>query len=659
VSRQTYPIVFGAGLDRATGTASVSPSSMEVAENVVLENGRVYPRKGMGEVRSNLGGCAYVAGMHPDRNTLRSVFVAGFGTPGEASHKLEVWVGTGSGRNAEKLGDWADPCESVEKARVIACQSGPYVFLAHDEPSIDRRAPTVVVNVEAGTITELSAAWAGGDNKIRFRGVTAWLDYVSGWGFGTNVEDKSHMVRISSVTDGPLVYEEDSWQTFGQAGEAILFCAPARVGLGGALLVRKEVDTYLLTGYSFDTFIPTQVGSLFGLAASRLSVSDGDTEWSWSLEGPREGQAGSTTDISWPLGLHPWPTAEDIAASGRIDNGFAVYQPNEGVVHFCFHDWLYSYTLATKQWAHSRLAAPVHCGAILYGRSGYEGPSRGYPDYGTATLVDSDSYEVAWADLSPEGDETVEVWYRRGGGAWALGATASISLAPEATLNGLYTGTYEVAIRYKRDGQYSAAGDVSGQATYDYTGWPVQVLRNTANTTVGATLIHTSSGNTGTYNDDAPGTGETTVYWFVRNIFPDTSTGTASAGYPRWIGPNAPAGLAQFLTNVIASDADYYKYSVDWDAPPSGTVTKVEDDYLCPATYANQSTTAADAVSVTDKAVTKASGMSEDGSEDIVSATVRVRHERTQFAVMDYSEWATVLVDIRIHSDETAYQSCP
>lgn len=704
MARQTFPIVFGGGIDRATGTASTSPQAMEVAENVVLLRGRLVPRKG-NEVRSTLGGAAYVAGIHPDRNTLRSVFVAGFGTPGESSHRLEIWAGTGSGRDAEKIGDWADPCASMEKARVIACQSGPYVILAHDEPSIERRAPTIAVNMEQNTITEITAAWAGGDNKIRFRGVVAWLDYMVGWAFGTNVVDQPHMVRVSDIV-APLTFQEDAWVTFGQAGDPVLACLPSQVGRGGALLARKEVDTFLLTGSDFDTFGTTQVEALHGLAASRLVVTDGATDWFWSAEGPRESRGGVSVDISWPLGLHDWPTAEDIAASGRVDNGFAVYEPHAGVIHFCFHDWLYSYTLDGQRWSHTRLATTVHCGAILYGRTGYEGASRGYPDFASAVSADADSFTITWTDESPEGDETVEVWIRRTGGSWGTepAATAPISLAPTATVNGVYAGDYEVAIRYKRDGLYASAGDVSGHPTYDYTGspetwpavsrgtftvsgvaptitaqvwsrqsasveriavtyagglWPVQLLRNTVNNAGTATLIHTSSAASGTYNDDAPGTGETTVYYFVKNVYPDASTGPVSAAYPRWIGPDAPAGMVQFFTNVIALDADYYKYSVEWDAPPTGTVTKVEDDYLCVATFANQSTTAANATDVTDKTVTKASAQVEDGSEDIVSVTMRARHEITQFAVLDYSEWATLLVDIRIHDDETAYQSCP
>ncbi len=703
MSRPTFPIVFGGGIDRASGTDATSPASMEVAENVVLMRGRVAPRKGMGEVRSNLGGCDYVAGMHPDRNTLRSVFVAGFGTPGTSGHKLEIWSATGSGRSAAKLGDWINPCESVEQARVVACQSGPYVILAHDEPSIERRAPTVAVNLEAGTITQLTAAWAAGDLKMRFRGVCAWLDYLVGWGFGTNLVDKPHMARISDIAE-PLTFQDFAQVTAGQSGDALLACLPSRVGLGGVLLMRKQTETFVLTGDNFDNFGgPSQIGILHGLAAPRLTVSDGETEWFWSLEGPREGSGGASVDISWPLGLHPWPTPEDIAAAGRIDNGFAVYQPNESIVHFCFHDWLYSYTLETKQWSHNRLASPVHCGAILYARSGYEGPSRGYPDFDAATPA-STSVTVTWDDVSPEGDETVEVWVRRVGGAWgsSASATASISLAPTATVNDLFTGNHEVSIRYRRDGLYSGVGDVSSQPTYDYTGapnlwpavsrgvftiatalptltslvwnrvdagteriaityaggvYPVQILRNTVDNAGTATLIHTSATPAGTYNDDAPGAGETTVYYYVRHLFPDASTGTVSAAYPRWIGPDAPA-LVHTLTNVLDLDADFYSYRLTWPAPPTGTVTKIEDAYICIGVWEDKGTTAADATGSTET-VQKDSALSEDGSEPAFPVNTRARHEITQFSVLDYSDWGLLTVDVRIAIDETAYQSCP
>jgi len=705
MSRAALPIVFGGGVDRQSGSSAVTPATLEVADNVVLLRGRVAPRKGMGELRSNLGGCTYVAGMHPDRSTLRSVFVAAFGTPGQSDHRLEVWAGTGSGRDAALLATWVDPCESVEKARVIATQSGPYVILAHDEPSVDRRAPTVVVDLDAGTVVPLSAAWAGETgNYLRFRGVCAWLDYLVGWGFGTNLVDDPHMIRISDIAD-PLTFQEDAWLKAGQAGDAVLACLPSQVGLGGALLARKQTETFVVTGDNFDNFGgPSQVEALHGLAAPRLVVTDGATDWFWSLEGPRESRGGVSQNIAWPLGLYPWPTPFDIAAAGLLDDGFAVYQPRERVVHFVFGANAYSYTLEYQQWSYARLATPVHCGAILYARTGYEGASRGYPDFVSATAEDTDSYTIAWDDVSPEGDETVEVWLRRDGDAWGASptATASISLAPEVTVDGLYAGDYELAIRYKRDGLYSAAGTVTGQPTYDYTGapdtWPavsqgaftvatpapsitslvwsrqsmsvervavtyagafvVQILRNTTNDAGTATLIHTASGSSGTYNDDAPGTGETTVYYFVRHRYPDLTTGPASSGYARWIGPNAPTGLEQIIASPTYP-ADYYIYTLQWDAPNSGATTTVEDQYLCASVYATRGTTAADAVTVS-HTVQKDSAMSEDGSEIMAEFDVRARHNQTAFTVTDNGEWAVLpSVAVRIAVDETAFNSCP
>jgi len=438
---------------------------MQELTNVLLRPGRVVPRPGM-ELRSTVAGAAYVACVQAVRITEQGLLVVGEGVVGEASHKVRVYYTDGFGATpVAVVDDWMDPALSTEKVVALAAESGELVYVAHDEATLSRRAPTIAFDPATvpPSISELSAAWAGGDLKLRFRGVAAWNDGLVGWGFGLNTDDEPAYVRISDPGE-PSVFTDTSWQFAGVRGDPVVAC----VGVSAGLLMYKATETHILLGRDANNFQTREVEKGFGLAGSRLVLERGGILYTWSLEGPREGEGGPSRDISWPLGL-PWPRAEDVAASGRLARGFSVWLPVSAVALFVFGDWVYVYSPVEKKWAWWQLGFELHAGGLLYGPTGWLGASRGAPLFAAALRTGDVEFTISWAHSLAEGDELTEVWYRKAGAAWPGAASFTQALADtDVAIGALEAGaTYEVALRYNRGGLFSAG----------YTGapdtWPV------------------------------------------------------------------------------------------------------------------------------------------------------------------------------------------
>lgn len=477
--RPTLPIVFGLGTDRASTELHAGPERMEVLENVVLSgDGGVEARGGLAEA-STVADSTYQAGIIAARSINESITVDGFGIPGQSSHVLKIGQREGDGTGHANLGTWLDPCHSSERARVIGVETGARVILSHDEPTLSRRGRTVVVNTATGAITDLTATWADEDDanygeNLHFRGVCLHLNRVVGWGFGTNKTDEGHMARIS-LADSPVTFDELDYWRVGQSGDPLLHAISVSQGDSAALLFLKESEAWFVGGYDNNTFNgPYRIDQRHGIAASRLAVSDGANVFTWGMQGPRVFQGvRESEDIGWRLGL-PWPRTRDLEAAGVLGQGFAEYLPRKGggVVLFTFDTYVYAFDLRTREWSHWVLPFGVHCGAVLYASTAYQGPSRGYPDFGSVAAVDEDSVLISYSNVLEEGDETVELFVRLSGGAWPAAAdqSQSVTADPVFQVDGLAAGDYEAALRYVRDGQY----------TEGYTGdpdtWPAVSL---------------------------------------------------------------------------------------------------------------------------------------------------------------------------------------
>lgn len=470
------PLVFGGGIERSAGPRTAPATLMRTAENVILGEGKVEPRGGLA-LRENLGG-DYVALVHASRVRLEGIEV----TVEESTGRVSLKRTGGNGLNLTVLGTWQPATLSVGRVRAIGAESGGRVFVAHEERILSRRAHTVYYNpnVDDSTFFILQAEWARGnlpsnpadpeydasDAYLRFRGVCPWLDYLVGWGFGTNDADAPEYVRISDPGE-PTVFQDYAWVRAGQPGDPVMSCAE----VPGGLLVYKETQTFLIRGSDRSNFGIDLTDEHFGLAGPRLLIVVGDVAYAWSLSGPRRNRGGLSEDISWPLGL-PWPSVEDVATSGRLESGFAAYEPVKRQVLFVFEDWVYAFSVDDGKWAYWRLAEKVYSGGILYAVSGYVGPSRGYPAYIDGALANtSDTVYAHYQNTLPEGDEMVEVWVREVGGVWALYADQHVSTSPARfAITGREGGVqYEVAFRYLRAGLASEGYEVDDPST-----WPVQ-----------------------------------------------------------------------------------------------------------------------------------------------------------------------------------------
>lgn len=289
------------------------------------------------------------------------------------------------------------------------------------------------------------------------------------------------------------------------------------------------------------------------------------------------------------------------------------------------------------------------------------------------------------------GDEEFELYMKIAAGAWALHSTGAMTdPTQEFELTGLEEGVeHRTQVRMVRSGRYraeysnpnpdlwpeqslaiftpgetdfaapsinSAAWErtsgvaqsitVNATANPAHTALAIQLLRD------GVVVDEVAGPHVGAIDlvDADPPIAATHAYTVRhRDGF---LVGAQSAATNRWAGPDKPVNLVQ------PSAGTWYDYTIQWDAPPAGAVTRVADQYLCPAVWAERGVTASDAVTFTEPSLEKNSLLMPNGNAP-ASFLARARHEVTAFAVTDVSEWVQVSIDTEIASDETAFESCP
>jgi hypothetical protein len=286
------------------------------------------------------------------------------------------------------------------------------------------------------------------------------------------------------------------------------------------------------------------------------------------------------------------------------------------------------------------------------------------------------------------GDETVELWLKRGAGAWALeqSVPADVSNPPfqDFLVLGLESGLQHAAqIRVFRDGRYRA-GYIGG----DPEAWPEQsridfipgaeaapppeiiaaVFERTSAIAHQITLTITPNPGAlaldldilrdgvvvGTvegphvgdveFIDEDPPIASYRTYTARHRQF--TLDGELSDPFIQWIGPPAPTDLVQ-----VAEISDYYAYHIDWTNV--GGSVRVRDDWPV-AGFINR-TLLGSGSTHHDQAVEKES-LQDEGSDEVVDfCQVEIRHEVGAFAVTDVSDWVGVSCSVTMHSDETAH----
>ena len=435
------PLAFGGGLDRETGLFGVQPTSFFDLRNVYLHEGKTIVRNGF---------TAAGAGEFAEVDLLLN----GHGMRGEQLGIVVGWNATEETcyvyrcapdlSTVELLGEWVNDSSSAwgdNVPRVIMAEVFGRVFMAHDTPLTAQRAPTIYYDgVGTGdALKYLFSTWADGvpgesagesaestaaEDRIRFRGVCRHLSYLVGWGFGSAIETRPELLRIS-LPDDPTTFDPNHYFIVGDRNDPVVGARPVG-GDPGVLKVWKRQETYDMTGYDRRSFGMFLADPSHGIIAGRAFAEIGEgTVIAWAEEGPRLWSGrGPSTSIEIPLGLEEWePT--DLVAEGEEAYAFGIFVPKERIAWFQFNRRVYTLTARIPgrfRWSFQELPFDAY-GAMVF----FEGERAaiapvGYPAYNldenesasftNPTIPGGSFANVAWRNFNQAGDELVEVWYR-------------------------------------------------------------------------------------------------------------------------------------------------------------------------------------------------------------------------------------------------------
>lgn len=428
--RRRVSIPFGPGLSRETGVMAAQAGTMEDLRNVYLRNGKLVVRKG---VESNL------AFTDPNGDPITHVLAGqelrgerlgiavGYQGDDTKTHAGEVFIyrldASATVQNRVSDTPWFtvnDPAND-DVPRIVTAESKGRVAMAHDEYRQGDRAPTLLYDPYQGNLlTELSADLDGDGNEgtIKFRGVESHLDYLFGWGYGSETEDRAELVRVSLPGD-PTTFRPEHYFIIGSRRDPTLACVSAG-GDPGRLIVLKEAESHVIRGSGYDSWGSFPADERFGIVGARLAVSVEGTVLFWSSDGPRMITSGPSQMISQPLELKGFEPS-DLPSQGDVEKGFASYIPEEQTAIWVFGQRVYALTLRGEKrgWSYWDLGFTPQCGFTLYaadvGSSGTNAPA-GHPEFAEHQSanegVEDRRLKVYWLNFNEVGDEWVEVWLR-------------------------------------------------------------------------------------------------------------------------------------------------------------------------------------------------------------------------------------------------------
>ncbi|UCC92566.1 MAG: hypothetical protein JSW25_07830 [Thermoplasmata archaeon] len=687
--RRRTPIVFGGGLDRETGVMAMQPGGMEDLRNVHLLKGKYQVRRGFERVLEFED-----ASGNPQTDILGGIAMQGrravvYVTYDSVNYKVNVFMGDHTGAWTTFLGEWPFQTDAAvdilgeinpDPPIILLCEYNNTVMMAHTYNEISQRAQTYYVYWSdadnAYRLRALTVDWDGVQN-VRFRGVTDHLDYIVGWGWGDETEDRPELVRISVPGVGPEVLDAgDGFDTLhywivGDEGDPVIRCLPA----AESLLCFKETETYDLYGRSYLNFGQRRLDAKYGMEQPRLALNIEGSVFAWTNEGPRMfAPNGTSIGLEIPLEI-TLPEPYDLPDQLADKYAFAVYMPVYRSIWFCFGRRVYSLYVRQEsewKWGYQELGFEPLCGFRLP-QSGWGttvAPT-GYPSNPVMSLITDTTARVTWTNNNQDGDETAEVWLRPDGGAWYLAGSDGVQTlaTQDLDLGGgsipLQAGwDYDIAVRYRRGPHYTFGYESSdpmdwpatSRTTFtttladdpDFVSW---VWSRTSATTeqirftidpphTGAdydievrragVLVHTESGVTGQFVWDDDGfTGEAYQTYDMRIVSPYVN-GSYTSGESIWGGPPGPTPLS-----CVAGSKSY---TLDWAA---GLDEPVEIyDSLPSELEADALDTYRDTVSADPPWV---SGQI-NGSTGL-QPWIAIRHIVTTFGVQDRSEHNTIQAD--------------
>lgn len=661
---EKIPLSFGGGLDRGTGVFEVEAEHFIDIRNVYLYRNRMEARKGMSSVNTFVDDAAAdvddVVLIQPMRSEQMGI-VIGYQ---DGDKELHVYRVDGDGTGADRIGAWGIMNSSAdEPPRVMATESYRKVFFAHDEVVFSRRLQTYYYDpFVANPLVALTADLDGtGAKAVTFRGVTRHLNYVIGWGFGSD-SDKSRpeIVRVSMPGD-PTTWKGAHHFVAGVRDDPVLRCQ-SMGAIPSPLAVFKETETYEIFGYDRRTFGIRLIDDEYGIAAARLAFTINGICYFWSLEGPRATMGSAPSrDLAWPLDLDA-PDPATLVAAGATKDGFAEYIPGRRIVLFTFGKRQYALNIWNPEdpkWSYGELGYEVFCGGrLLSGGTGQSVPPTAAPSAvsGAGKVGTVDTITVAWTNNSIDGDEFVEVWMKPTAGSWsrkasvlALGGTQNTDVA------GLAAGTdHSIALRYRRGPYYSpsssdssdpslwpAAQKATGTTllnapTLDSTSWDrtgagaEKNILNWTNTHASKTtkvfrdggLIATVAAGVVTY-DDTAAVGETDEVYKLRHVG-DSNESPDSNSLTQWTGPDQPPTITSLTDGTLS-------YNVIWTNGDATLKTEVWSD----------TPVAGLVLDATENAGVTTSNAAPAGANNGDNCLVKIRHKATEFGVDDFSKYDT------------------
>lgn len=462
-ARQRLALPFGVGIDTAAGV-DVDTARVEDLRNVLPKEGVWAARKGIEEtVQMQMAGGGNMA---TDVNFIglvrsRGVSIVVASIPGAAAvtNNVQVFTISNLGFNPVYVPASAITVPAAAgRTMWFGVDTYDRMFLAHDERDVALRVNTRIYNAATNTITDLSRSLDGGAaTGVKFRGVCLWLDRLIGWGYGSASDlDRPETVR-ASLAGQPEVFKPEHYWNVGARAEPVLVCVPCRT----SVLVFKQQSIHELFGHDVKTFGVRMQDPRYGVAAGRLACEVNGTVYFWSLEGPRAVQpGGESADLGVPLDLEG-PQPVELAAEGTVEWGWAHYLPEDRVVLFAFPNpgigktRCYALSLRDPEhprWVYFEYQAALFCAGTIWTAAG--GAPTGYPDIGPLVAA-GQTVTVPWTNTAAAGDETVELWYKRGAGAYAKYTEVFVSGTAQSHILGLDAGilpaeSVTVALRYRR-----------------------------------------------------------------------------------------------------------------------------------------------------------------------------------------------------------------
>jgi len=476
-NRTIVPLIYGAGVDRATGIFTREGRAGYDLRNILLLRDRAQVRRGHAKVNTildDLGNPVTDVLLESGMQGEQIGILGALGNDG----RVHLFRCNPDGTGLQRIGTlFTNPAGALTPPRIFGAEQDSKFFVAHDEPELLYRQPTVYYDPYGAPALQQLTADLDGDGipgAIHFRGLTNYLTYVVGWGWGTETDpDHPETIRVDDSETSTLFNPNDYLQA-GWRGTPVLNCLQAGDPLNPTLMVFKPTEIYQIFGYDPTTFGIKQVESGHGIPTGKLAYSLGGVVFFWDAdEGPRRTAGGPSEDLGWPLNLNA-PTPADLVAEGALSDGFICYQPGLKQLFFVFGQRVYVLSLwdpTAMKWSYGEIGFVARSGGIMY--SPVEGAIT--PPTGAASSVVLSSpgpvtFAAAWDNNGLTGGEIAELWVHDVvADTWALWGSVPASGATQtATIDNQEPSTeYEMQIRYRRGVFYG-----TGYTDPDPANWP-------------------------------------------------------------------------------------------------------------------------------------------------------------------------------------------